>query len=76
MNTTRDKKKQVTCDNSRTRLLPETNSRGSFVKEKKEKKKKGEKMCFLPFYLCGRPIKVRSSESRVRRQGSKLNHHE
>lgn len=65
MSTIRDKKKQVTCDNSHTRLLPVSLK---LIPEDPSQKKKGKDV-FSPF-LPASPIKVRSSESRRRRDPS------
>lgn len=65
MSTIRDKKKQVTCDNSHTRLLPVSLK---LIPEDPSQKKKGKDV-FSPFLLAS-PIKVRSSESRRRRDPS------
>lgn len=65
MSTIRDKKKQITCDNSHTRLLPV--SLKLIPEDPSQKKKKGKDV-LSPFLPSASPIKVRSSESRVRRR--------
>lgn len=65
MSTIRDKKKQITCDNSHTRLLPV--SLKLIPEDPSQKKKKDVLSPFLP---SASPIKVRSSEFRRRRDPS------